>query len=846
KNNSNFSSPIDPVPVNKSVDVSTSEIPVIISDPIEHVKNPPILKTPVLGPTVPNEEKVKDPSDDSRDNTEYRRPELNITIFENLCRALIDTGASVSAISEHYFLSLKSTIPTDQSLSILPVTSVTISTAVESRSRRVTQQVLIPFFINKIAADCIFLVVPRLSTPMILGTDWLTDHLVDIRYSVRIFYFPLWDTQFSFADEGISVQAQLDSVFTITYDEPDIESFNNIFEQLRINTHLTDKQYNEAVQLFKKYNSIFRIRPGLNKLYVCKFNVSEDVPFKITPYPIPFSRRPAVEYELNRMLEWGVIERCSSPYSNPILCVTKTDGGVRLCLAARRINQIILPMRDSSPPLEKLLGRFQGNVSFSSIDFTSGYWQVPLHVDVRKFTAFLYNGRTYQFCVVPFGLNISYNIVFLRKYIVPVLNSITLAECVDNRAIPWALRLKGGIGQSDDNSSISRPTDRITATGSFFFLLFAPTPFTDTDLFIFAPFPTQNERLKVHTSPRHGRPRPPVRSVRGERPGRITLVANSVFTAANSCLKYYYLNIFFFVKTTSSDSCQHTKIIDTYRKLCENFTFDIEPSSPYNIISFWKRHININTQLLLLNKHNTIHALIKANFNEIVNSEFHDYTQIYTDASKNANVISDSLSVLLALESPNPFNEIIQQIHNILARSKKTIQFMWVPSHTGIMGNEKADALANEATASPDKKSWDLVPLSNKLKEIKKSIGKWHTSTNLSRREDIVTTRTSLGHTNLTHVHLIKHEEPPICTQCNEQLTIKHIILHCPQFAQAKSILNHQTTMETTLGEHNTHLINIFFKLSLTISCLWFIFLLAACASAIGIDTIVLVLGIKI
>lgn len=59
-------------------------------------------------------------------------------------------------------------------------------------------------------------------------------------------------------------------------------------------------------------------------------------------------------------------------------------------------------MRDSSPPLDELLARFGGKTVYSSVDFTAA-----LHHDVQKYTAFVYAGRTYQFCVVPFGLNIS-------------------------------------------------------------------------------------------------------------------------------------------------------------------------------------------------------------------------------------------------------------------------------------------------------------------------------------------------------------------------------------------------------------------------------------------------------
>jgi len=104
--------------------------------------------------------------------------------------------------------------------------------------------------------------------------------------------------------------------------------------------------------LLQEFSHIFRDRSGLNKLYMCHFTVSEDLPFKIRPYPVPFARRPVVKKKLQSLLDWGVVERCSSPYSNPIICVGKADGSMRLCLDARRINNVILPMRDLSPPLD--------------------------------------------------------------------------------------------------------------------------------------------------------------------------------------------------------------------------------------------------------------------------------------------------------------------------------------------------------------------------------------------------------------------------------------------------------------------------------------------------------------
>jgi len=87
------------------------------------------------------------------------------------------------------------------------------------------------------------------------------------------------------------------------------------------------------------------------------------------------------------------------------------------------------------------------------------------------------------------------------------------------------------------------------------------------------------------------------------------------------------------------------------------------------------------------------------------------------------------------------------------------------------------------------------------------------TQLNASRRSEIINTRTRIGHINLTHIHIINHEEQPICSQCNEPLSIKHKIINPTQlYVNSINIPNKPSLMEEALGEHNTHLIHSFFK----------------------------------
>lgn len=65
-------------------------------------------------------------------------------------------------------------------------------------------------------------------------------------------------------------------------------------------------------------------------------------------------------------------------------------------------------MRDAYPlpHIEAILNKLRGTKFISTLDFKQGYWQIPLDIESRKFTAFTVPGYgLFQFTVMPFGLH---------------------------------------------------------------------------------------------------------------------------------------------------------------------------------------------------------------------------------------------------------------------------------------------------------------------------------------------------------------------------------------------------------------------------------------------------------
>ncbi|XP_035984330.1 uncharacterized protein LOC118557933 [Fundulus heteroclitus] len=173
-------------------------------------------------------------------------------------------------------------------------------------------------------------------------------------------------------------------------------------------------------------------------------------------------------------------------------------------------------------------------------------------------------------------------------------------------------------------------------------------------------------------------------------------------------------------------------------------------------------------------------------------------------------ICSDSSSSLISLQNnqsdsrPDILIEIQQTLYRINMMGL-VVNFVWVPAHNEIKGNEMADRMAKESTnkvrvdinvsfgiteikgiikqKAKDRwqKLWDEERKGRWLYKIQKRIGQMRI-TERNRREEIIISRLRMGHTGLNRsLFLIGKHQTGKC-DCGEDETVEHVILNCNKY----------------------------------------------------------------
>jgi hypothetical protein len=94
----------------------------------------------------------------------------------------------------------------------------------------------------------------------------------------------------------------------------------------------------------------------------------------------------------------------TSPWASPIVLVRKKNGKIRPCVDYRKLNEVTQKDAYPIPRMQECLDCLAGAVTFSTLDMTSGYNQVPVARGDRAKTAFVTKHGFFEYKTMPFGL----------------------------------------------------------------------------------------------------------------------------------------------------------------------------------------------------------------------------------------------------------------------------------------------------------------------------------------------------------------------------------------------------------------------------------------------------------
>ena len=171
---------------------------------------------------------------------------------------------------------------------------------------------------------------------------------------------------------------------------------------------LEDSQQNQLARTFLEFTDLFPVPgsalTGHTEAVEHTIDTGDSLPIRCAPRRMSPQKIKQEEACVDEMLTGGQIEPSDSPWSAPVVLVTKKDGGTRFCVDYRRLNLATVKDAYPLPRIDDTLDMLAGKQWFSTLDLANGYWQVSLSPAARCKTAFATHSGLFQFKVMPFEL----------------------------------------------------------------------------------------------------------------------------------------------------------------------------------------------------------------------------------------------------------------------------------------------------------------------------------------------------------------------------------------------------------------------------------------------------------
>ena len=155
-------------------------------------------------------------------------------------------------------------------------------------------------------------------------------------------------------------------------------SNENLLKSVGIGT--TDPEFRQKIEsLLSSYADIFASdTEPLKQTDTVKFDIdtSTAAPVAQQKYKTPYFLRDEMKRIINKNIEHGLMEPCSSPWAAPVLLVKKPNGSYRLVCDYRKLNTVTVADQYPLPCINDLVTELAKSTIFTTTDLFSGFHQI--------------------------------------------------------------------------------------------------------------------------------------------------------------------------------------------------------------------------------------------------------------------------------------------------------------------------------------------------------------------------------------------------------------------------------------------------------------------------------------
>lgn len=150
----------------------------------------------------------------------------------------------------------------------------------------------------------------------------------------------------------------------------------------------------DLLKLCEEFSDIFLLEGEpvtVNNFYKQELILKDKQAVYVKQYKLPAALKSEVNRQVNKYIEDDIIEPANSPYNNPILLVPKKSDKEkkwRLVVDFRKLNKKLIPDKYPIPRIDDIFDQLGSSRFFSIIDLASGFHQIELMPESRKYCAF--------------------------------------------------------------------------------------------------------------------------------------------------------------------------------------------------------------------------------------------------------------------------------------------------------------------------------------------------------------------------------------------------------------------------------------------------------------------------